>query len=1014
MYRCNSFLAFIAHLSGISNSRFLNQASLIVLLWLSQSAVSSASIPDELGTPEVQVVQSPETTSQSQEANRAAKQAFDEGMQLVEQRTPESLRQAIEKFEKALQLWRLIDDKFWEAITLQVMGLTYSESGQQKLALDYLNQSLLVFRRTVNHIWQARTLNRIGTVYSKIWELQKALESYNQALSLHRELHDHEGEAGALQNIGTLYSEIGDSQQALKFYSQALSLMQVAGDHKREASTLTYIGGIYYKLGEYRKALNLYQKALVLKQAEKDPLGEANTLSYISVAYSALGEQQKALEFSNQALALIRAIRNPEGEASILTQIGVIYSNLGQLQEAVDSYSEALRLSISIGDYNKGAQAVAGLSLIYFKTGQPEKALRYLNMALQTVRGTGTLSTETTILKYIGLIYTATGKHQKALKFNNEALLRTQVLGDRAGQAVVLSYIATVERNKGNFQKALTLTRNVIGMIEALRTNVDSQALRTSYFATQQGHYEFYIDLLMQLHKQNPSQHYDEEALHVSERARARGLLELLAEANANTDKDIDSQDAEKKRDLEQQIDALEKRLSSQTSEQPNDISQKLAALYRDYQGLKKTICTNNPDYGALQCPQPLTLQQIQRDVLDDQTVLLQYSLGEKRSYLWVVTPTSFNSYELPGRDKIQQAANTFRELLKRPGMEGVSPTQDISGSDGKQTSIAKAANALSQLILAPAAQHLGQKRLLIVADGALHLTPFAALTHPGTSTDQTYTPLIVNHEIVNLPSASTIATLREKLKGRKPAPKTLAVLADPIFSKDQTAAKQSPNLNLQIEWSALDRSCLGRPRPLKYSRAEAEAVLNFVPASERMSALDFDVSYNLVTSPQLSQYRYILFSTHACFDEDHPELSGIALSHIDRQGNPVDRPFLRIGDLFNLNLPAELVVLSACETGVGKEVKGEGIVGMTRGLMYAGAARVVTSLWRVNDESTSLLMKDFYRKVLKQGQSPTAALRAAQLEMWKQDKWKNPRSWAAFTLQGEWRGQGSNVSSNQ
>jgi CHAT domain-containing protein len=266
----------------------------------------------------------------------------------------------------------------------------------------------------------------------------------------------------------------------------------------------------------------------------------------------------------------------------------------------------------------------------------------------------------------------------------------------------------------------------------------------------------------------------------------------------------------------------------------------------------------------------------------------------------------------------------------------------------------------------------------------------------------------LVQHEIVSLPSASTIGVLRSELKDRKPAPKTLVAIADPVFSANDDRFKTSqpqptnaPTIPAQVKRSASDIAVnLDR---LKYSRTEAQAILALVPENQRFSAFDFTANRTTATLPDLSQYRFIHLATHGLLNTVHPELSGVVLSLFDENGADTDG-FLRLNDIFNLNLPAELVVLSACETGLGKDVQGEGLVGLTRGFMYAGAKRVAVSLWSVNDTATASLMTKFYQQMLDKGLNPVAALRAAQLEMWKSEQWKAPYYWAAFVVQGEWQ----------
>ena len=517
----------------------------------------------------------------------------------------------------------------------------------------------------------------------------------------------------------------------------------------------------------------------------------------------------------------------------------------------------------------------------------------------------------------------------------------------------------------------------------------------------------------MQLHKTNPHQGYDALALQASESTRARSLLEILTEAHADIRSGVDPGLLQRERRLQQQLDATEqsrvKLLSGQyTNKGLANIKQQIESLLSQADEVAAQIRVKSPRYAALKYPQPLTLQQIQSTLLDDNTVLLEYSLGAERSYLWAVTKTSITSYELPKRADIEAAAQEFYKQLNS--------TEVGSPEVGRK---------LSQMLLSPVAGQLGQKRLLIVSDGALQSIPFAALPIPEntpTPVQETWrvapalpTPLLVQHKIVSLPSASTLAVLRNELKGRSPAAKTVAVLADPVFSRDDERFKQA---GIQGSRGAGEMS--RKPMPaelsrsasdigvsldrLKYSRTEAEQILKLVPAaSEREQALDFTASRSTATSPDLAGYRIIHFATHGLLDNVHPELSGVVLSLVDEKGADTDG-FLRLQDIYNLNLPAELVVLSACETGLGKDVGGEGLVGLTRGFMYAGAKRVVVSLWSVNDIATAELMQRFYQQMLGKGLTPVAALRAAQLEMWKTQQWQAPYYWAAFVVQGEWR----------
>jgi CHAT domain-containing protein len=277
--------------------------------------------------------------------------------------------------------------------------------------------------------------------------------------------------------------------------------------------------------------------------------------------------------------------------------------------------------------------------------------------------------------------------------------------------------------------------------------------------------------------------------------------------------------------------------------------------------------------------------------------------------------------------------------------------------------------------------------------------------------------PLLADHEIVFAPSASVLLTQRRELGENAPGPTTVAVLADPVFDaadprvkgRRPGAAKHGPTdprqtspgppTGLTRALSSLGRQGFSR---LPFSRREANAIATLVPGA-LLKATDFDAARTLVVDGGLGDRRLVHFATHGLLDSEHPDLSGLVLSLVDEKGAPRDG-FLRMHEIYNLRLPADLVVLSACQTALGREMRGEGLIGLTRGFMYAGARRVVASLWQVDDESTAELMKLFYRAMLKQGLRPADALRTAQLELSRDRRWAAPFYWAGFVLQGEWR----------
>ncbi|WP_242072155.1 CHAT domain-containing protein [Nostoc sp. FACHB-110] len=961
-------------------------------------------------------------------------------------------QKALASFQQALEIQKTRKDVSGQADALNTIGVVYFSIGDEKNALLNLNQALKLQQQIQGNLSgadlafnlskQAAILTAIAGAYS-FNEPQTALNYYNQARSLLQKAGSPNAEAEVLGQVALVYDRLGEKQKALDVLNQALTLQRSTKNQNREAFTLDTIGGIYASLGDYQKAINFYNQALDIERKVNDVSGEGDTLKHIALVYSLLGDHKLSIETYNQALEKFKSTGDRDQLAQTLDNIGSEYRALADYPRALDYYNQAQQARREQGNIIGEVSAISGKVRVYEALKDYPKALDAANQILTLAKQKQNNFAETSAYAFLGRVYLASGDYQKALDlsqkaatgwqklaqkvaqanvigniartynalkqpqqalatYNQELKLR-QSIGDRTGAADTLYYIAQTERDRGNLNAALTQIENTINIVEDIRTNVTSQDLRTSYFASVQKYYQFYIDLLMQLHQKQPSKGYNAQALQVSERARARSLLDLLTEANADIRQGVNPQLLQTERNLQQQLDAREKfriqLLSSNYSDsQIQNLSKQTEELLKQYEQIQAKIRATSPRYAALTQPEPLSLQQIQQQVLDNDTLLLEYSLGEERSYLWVVSKNSITSYQLPKRTDIEKAVQEFRNTL-------TAPSQRTS-----TTKIAKPAAVLSQMILAPAAQQLGKKRLIVVGDGALQYVPISALAIPN---NQNYQPLITEHEIISLPSASTLALLRQEFKNRPKAPKTIAVLADPVFSRDdeRLQGQRSNRLSIIPDLDTFDQKQLARSareadisfERLRFTRKEAEQILALVPSQERKQALDFSASRDIATSPELGKYQIVHFATHGILNSTNPELSGVVLSLFDNQGIP-QNGFLRLHDIFNLSLPAELVVLSACETGLGEEVKGEGLVGLTRGFMYAGSPRVVVSLWSVDDEATAELMKKFYTNMLQKNLKPAAALRAAQIEMSRQQNYAAPYYWAAFTLQGEWQ----------
>lgn len=906
--------------------------------------------------------------------------------------TNEEAQKYLEAFDEAMRLWQLLGDQWMVAETLLDMGLVNGRLGEYTKALELFEKALPLFPQTPEgEASKATTLNNIANVNYRIGETHKALEFYLQSLALKK---DGWSRAISLDNIGGVYRRLGEYQLALDHHQQALAIFRKLGKTRDEAIALNNTATLLGNVGEFGRALEYLLQALELIRKTGDKVEESLDLYNIGHCYLSMGDHRQALEYANQSVKLALTIKNRQAEADGMTLLCKVYE--------------------AMGDY--------------------ENALNACNRALPLHRANKDLPTEADTLTSLGSVYAKKGDNAKAIESSEAALAIYRATDDTTGELSALHALGRFALEGGDLDSARKLLEQAIALTESLRANVGSHQLRLTYMAGVQGVYESYVDLLMQFHQREPGKGYEQTALQFSERVRARGLLDLLAESRAQIRQGADAGLLEKERILLQRLndkDAVWKRIrnNERTKKQAEIIAAEINELTTQLELVEVQLRSSSPRYAELTHPRTLPFAEIQNRLLDENTVLLEFSLGKRQSWLWAVTPNTISSYRLPARREIETATRKVYELLiaRQPG-KGESEAEwklRVAEADSKldQESV-----LLSRMLLGQIATRLRQewkgKRLLVVAGGALEYLPFAMLPLPSENNESQR--LIAEHEIVNLPSASVLSSIRREKSARQLPAKTVAILADPVFeandprvilatrnrtrsrdvavrtrSEDETET-QASDLQLSLR-SLAENSVRGNLSRLPFSREEADAITSFVPAKSYLKATDFQANREKAMSGELADYRIVHFATHGLLNSEHPELSGLVLSLVDESGRS-QNGFLRMHEIYNLRLPAEVVVLSACQTGLGKEIKGEGLVGLTRGFMYAGTQRVVASLWQVDDLATAELMERFYRGMLKDGLRPAAALREAQIEMMKEKRWKSPYFWASFVLSGDWQ----------
>ncbi len=910
-------------------------------------------------------------------------------------------------FVHAAQLFEQLNDRKTQAYVFNDLGLTLAQLGDSKQARHYLQQARELNRESNDPYLEAITLNNYGLMFHFGGDLARAKQYYEEALVLFRQLEELAEQANTIGNIAGIYYAWGDPDPAFEHFEQSLSLARILDDKEKELATLGNMATLHLATGNLKKALTLYVEILSISRATGNRREEVWTLSRISKTYYVLGEYERALAFATEALPLWRRFKDRKGEASTLIDLGGILVSLGKTTQALDALNAALSLNKSNEAAVGVADALMMIGRAHIARGDKAAAAQSLNEAFDIVKNVGDKRRQATALLLRGSVYVANGAPEKALATLSKALALHRSSHNQAGEAETLFQLAVAQRELGAIHAALGNAEAAVTIVESMRTNITNPALRSTFFSVKHDVYQLYIDTLMTLHRLEPARGYHRKALQASERARARTLIDLLSESGADIRQGLAPELRDRHSALLREINA--KTESQQqllrrdhSREEARRLQFELQSKLSELDNLETRIRTRHPGYASLAQPKALSAAQMQ-SLLDPDTVLLEYALGRQRSFLWVVTKDAVHSMQLPARKEIEAVARRLYEQTSR-----FDPQAWRSERKSRET--------LAQMLLQPAVAHLNKQRIVIVADGVLHYVPFGALLVPDADTKLSNNPrhveLLQNHEVLYLPSASALAALRAQRAQRKSATKQLAVLGDPVFELSDprlsTIEKPASLANNHIPGvAATTRQATSQGlQRLDFSRREAVAIAELVPEQQRLLALDFDASRATALSADIGEYRIVHFATHGMLNSQNPELSGLTLSRYDSTG--ASQPgFLALHDVYNLELAADLVVLSGCQTGLGKEIRGAGLVGLTRGFMYAGAPRVVASLWQVSDMVTAELMRRFYRAMLQRGLEPAAALRDAQLSI-KNDaehrSWRAPYHWAGFILQGDWQ----------
>ena len=902
-------------------------------------------------------------------------------------------------------------------------GRTLLRQGHADQALGYLETALNAYTQANNSRGIAAAEDALGDLYMIQGQYKVALDHYQKAYQsfVTARGKDESGQAAA----NTVASRAGSTASA------ATETAGSAVDNGFNANLmLAKIGDTNYRLGQISEASTAYL-TMNVKKPESAAAKATRRLG-------GLGGIVGSISTGNVSIA------TPTSSA-----IGLL-----ETKKEFDEY----RVAIVYMTYELGTGRLA------FANNDLETARKHFQNALDAGGGAlpvvanlgQTRRFRTAARTSLGDVALREGRYKDAAKMFTDAATGAQkdnrldlMWPAKRGLGRSLWLQAGQDPKGGKLREdALDAYREALKTVETIRAgSLRADESRSTFLATTKDVYDEAASAFAEMALLNsPSGgaltgkalDYAAESFRITEAGRARSLLDMLGEVNAQITEGVPADLLKRKQDnLDRQQEIAAQltgiSLSGDQKQKPSQLEGDLDKLQTESDDIENQIRTASPRYAALTGAQPQSLADVQQKVLDDGTVLLEYSLGNDSSYLFAVSRSSVSLFKLSPRSNLNKLATDFRAQLIPPKLQrrivGIDVAADqqrglglVEGPAENLGAFINASSALYQAAVAPAASTLGDKRLLVVADGALNYVPFEALIKTSDGADYaSLSYLIKTNEIVYAPSASVIAAIRQQRGSSSTgSAKNLLVVADPVFNTDDPRLKgnsavqsggEARGLGLGLESAINDVTDSPAPAGglrlarLVGTRAEAEEIGKIAKTGGVQADLwiDLNASEDNVRSRDMTNYRVIHIATHGLLDAQRPQFTGVVLSLV---GNKTTDGFLRTDEIFNLRMNPSLVMLSACETGLGKEKRGEGVIGLTRAFMYAGAPTVGVTLWSVADKSTAELMTDFYRRFLSSDKPAPAssAMRDAQLAMISAKKYSAPFYWAPFVLVGEWR----------
>ena len=835
-----------------------------------------------------------------------------------------------------------------------------------------------------------QSLERMETLYNEglqfynQQDFRGAAQKWEEALEIARSIKNKGAESALLANLGIVYDNLGEYQKAISYYEQALEIFREIGGKKRIGDILTNLGVVYQRLGDYPKAILYYEQSLKIKRDIVDKKGIGDILTNLGVIYQNLGDYSKAISYYEQALKIKRELGDKKGIGNVLTNLGNVYSNLGDYSKAISYYEEVLAIYKEIGIPT--GQVEANIADIWLKRGEVERAEKtYLRLGGPIRLG------KLSLVK--GNYRKAVEYFDKSLKENLQSRNATFLFADYAGLGEAYEGLKEYDKAKENYENATSMAEE---QREALAEDEKSRFFMAEMHGFKRIQpYERMIPVLIALNR-------SEEAFFYSENLKARVLAEAIVRGKSNLEYSLPSKLAEKEnayttkiRGLRRQMEALYRNKAMDTY---YEREKELKEVKADQQEFIRRLRESSPEYASITYPQPIKSNEVE---LEPNEVLIEFEVTDEASYTLMLRDSKLKIRKVPiSREKLQELVLEYRSFF-----EGIKEkTQLLRYSP-------EVGNILYRILFGNLLQSIAKgSTLIIVPDEFLGILPFEALVTELPSLkmigegEQGPFPRKVKYLgdkyfVTYCQSATTLTLLRKLKKGRISGERVL-VVADPIFSpkdprlKGTTGAKVRAREEREEVASIVDELFPPLPKTEELARKIVSLFGNKVKVLLRLDAREDKVVESLS-----SEYRYLVFATPEILGNTVPWIREPALV-LTQVGNPKGYDgFLTMTEIIGLKLEAEVAVLIACQTGVGENVSGEGVMGMGRAFQFAGTSNVLVSLWPVAEDSATQFASAFFQH-LKKGKETRKAIRCARRDI-RDQGYEHPFYWAAFILVG-------------